>query len=209
MKPAGRARAPVFTMRDKRIRAAAVFWFLSGIRVGAFVTLPLAAVDIENLKIKQWPKLGVRTKFSKHMTTDILNIPDLFEVVREWDIEVRAALPDRGLWFAPCLPETGKIDPSITHVGEYRYQRLAKDLRDLVLRVGLSYHSPHKFRHGFAVLALKNAKDIQALKAVSQTLMHSNLSITDGVYGILLQIDVSEQMSEIGRKIMVDKFDKQ
>jgi hypothetical protein len=44
-------------------------------------------------------------------------------------------------------------------------------------------------------------KDIQALKAVSQTLMHSNLSITDGVYGILSQIDVSEQISEIGKKI--------
>jgi site-specific recombinase XerC len=60
---------------------------------------------------------------------------------------------------------------------------------------------PHKFRHGNAVYALKLAKDIAALKAVSQTLMHSNLSITDGVYGILSQIDVSEQMAEIGKKI--------
>lgn len=65
----------------------------------------------------------------------------------------------------------------------------------------LPHHSPNKFRHGFAVIALKNANDIQALKAVSQTLMHSNLSITDGVYGILSQIDVGEQMSKIGQKI--------
>jgi hypothetical protein len=63
------ARAPVTTIRDKRIRAAAIFWFLSGIRVGAFVTLPLIAVDLNNLKIKQWPRLGVRTKFRKHATT--------------------------------------------------------------------------------------------------------------------------------------------
>jgi len=47
------AYVPVFMIRDKRLQAAAVFWFLSGIRVGAFVSLPIKAVDIENLTIKQ------------------------------------------------------------------------------------------------------------------------------------------------------------
>jgi hypothetical protein len=56
--------------------------------------------------------------------------------------------------------------------------------------VGLPYHSPHKFRKGNAVYALKLAKDIAALKAVSQNLMHSNISIADGVYGILSDNDV-------------------
>jgi len=45
------------------------------------------------------------------------------------------------------------------------------------------------------------AKEIAGLKAVSQNLMHSNLSITDGVYGILSQIDVREQISRIGISI--------
>jgi hypothetical protein len=48
-------------------------------------------------------------------------------------------------------------------------------------------------------------KDVATLKAVSQNMMHSNLSITDGVYGILSQIDVGEQMNEIGRRITLDK----
>jgi hypothetical protein len=39
---------------------------------------------------------------------------------------------------------------------------------------------------------LKNAKDVSALKAVSQNLMHSNLSIPDGVYGILSETDVNK-----------------
>ena len=69
---------------------ALVFWFLSGIRIGAFVSLPLAAIDIDNLKIKQWPKLGVRTKFKKHATTFLLNIPELPGVVLGWDQEVRS-----------------------------------------------------------------------------------------------------------------------
>ncbi|MCJ7433616.1 MAG: hypothetical protein MUO77_09030 [Anaerolineales bacterium] len=67
------------------------------------------------------------------------------------------------------------------------------------MKVGLSYHSPHKFRHGHAVYALKNAKDVPALKAVSQNLMHSNLSITDGVYGILSDLDVKDQISALGK----------
>jgi hypothetical protein len=64
----------------------------------------------------------------------------------------------------------------------------------------LTYHSPHKFRHGHAVYALKLAKDIAALKAVSQNLMHENLSITDGVYWILSEIDVRNQIAAIGKE---------
>ena len=65
------------------------------------------------------------------------------------------------------------------------------------MKIGLLYHSPHKFRHGHAVLAIKLAKDVAALKAVGQNLMHSNLSITDGVYGILSNNDVKQQIKEL------------
>ena len=41
------------------------------------------------------------------------------------------------------------------------------------------------------------AKDIGALKAVSHNLMHSNISITDGVYGILSNTDVSGQIRKL------------
>jgi hypothetical protein len=88
--------------------------FLSGIRIGAFVTLPLVAVDIENLSVKQWPKLGVKTKFGKQATTYLLDIPDLLSVVKDWDNEVRSILPSNGLWFASLSPDTGKIDSAIT-----------------------------------------------------------------------------------------------
>jgi hypothetical protein len=45
---------------------------------------------------------------------------------------------------------------------------------------------------------LKNSKNIHALKAVSQNLMHENLSITDGVYGILSKTDVKNEMAALG-----------
>jgi len=51
------------------------------------------------------------------------------------------------------------------------------------------------------VYALKNAKDVSALKAVSQNLMHQNLTITDGVYGILSETDVRKQIANLHQKI--------
>ena len=73
------------------------------------------------------------------------------------------------------------------------------------MKVGLLYHYPHKFRHGHAVYALKNSKDVSALKAVSQNLMHENLTITDGTYGVLSENDVRNQITELGEIIVANK----
>jgi site-specific recombinase XerC len=192
------AKAPVETLKEKRIRAAAVLWFLSGIRVGAFVTLPIKGLDLENREIKQWPKLGVHTKNKKHATTYLLNIPELIEVVRAWDDFVRTNLSEDFPWFANISPETGELDQDILNIGEDRHHGARKDLKEWLIKVDLPYHSPHKFRHGFAVYALKLAKDIGNLKAISQNLMHKNISITDGIYGILSESDVKAQITSLG-----------
>lgn len=192
------AAAPAKFGWERRIKAAAVFWFLSGVRVGAFVTLPLLAVDLESREIKQWPKLGVNTKFNKHSTTYLLNMPDLLEVVRDWDNEVRLALPENGHWFAPLSSKTGEIDPHHSELGKNRDQRARTDLKNWLASVDLPYHSPHKFRHGFAVYALKQAQNMADFKAVSMNLMHSNMSITDGIYSILSEQDVSSRISSLG-----------
>ncbi len=193
------ASIPVKSIGERRIQASAAFWFLSGIRIGAFVTLPLSAIDLKERTVKQWPKLGVKTKFQKHATTYLLDIPDLLEVVKKWDDEVRAVLPSRGFWFAPISPETGEIDPTILTVGNHRNVRARKDLEAFLKSAGLPYHSPHKFRHGNAVYCLKLAKDVQDLKAISQNLMHANLTVTDGVYGILSDNDVVRRIGALGK----------
>ena len=61
----------------------------------------------------------------------------------------------------------------------------------------LPYHSPYKFRHGFAVYAIKHAKDMSDMKAISQNLMHSNISITDGIYGGLSDSDIKNQITNL------------
>jgi integrase len=194
------ARASVEETWERRIKAAASLLFLSGMRVGAFVSLPLEAIDLDQRTIKQWPSLGVRTKFKKHATTYLLDIPELLDVARDWDREVRHLLPLNGLWFAPISTETGMIDPNATEVGRHRAKVARKDLRRWTEELGIPYRTPHQFRHGHAVYALKLAQNVADLKAVSQNLMHANLSITDGVYGILSGTDVQERIGALGEE---------
>jgi site-specific recombinase XerC len=84
--------------------------------------------------------------------------------------------------------------------GEHWDSKARRDLRDWLARVGLPYHSPHKFRHGNAVYSIKRAETVGDLKAISQNLMHSNLSITDGVYGILSADDTRERIERLTRE---------
>jgi integrase len=193
------AKAPVESMREKRIRAASVFWFLSGIRIGAFVTLPIKAINLHELSVKQFTSLGVKTKFGKNETTYLLNVPELLEVVKEWDDLVRKELPEDKFWFAPFSPDTSWFDIGINDIGINRSNRAYKDLKEWLQKVGLPFHSPHKFRHGHAVFAIKQAKTVPELKAISQNLMHSNLSITDGIYGILSKEDRKNYITNLGR----------
>lgn len=48
---------------------------------------------------------------------------------------------------------------------------------------------------------LTRSEDVSVLKAVCQNLMHANLSVTDGVYGILSETDVREQINTLGNRI--------
>jgi hypothetical protein len=49
---------------------------------------------------------------------------------------------------------------------------------------GQPCQTPCKFRHGHAVCAQSIARDVTALKAVGQDLVHENLAVRDGVYGV-------------------------
>lgn len=183
---------PPRTMGDRRNRAAVAFLFLSAMRVGAFMTLPISCVDLDNYQVMQLPEMGVKTKNSKAAVTFLLNIPELMAVVREWDAEVRAALPEDKFWYAQlntdgsfALDKSRAKSREVSSGGRFRYY-----LVEMCQRAGIRYRSPHKLRHGFAVYALKKSKTVADMKAVSQNLMHSNMGITDGIYGRLVDDDV-------------------
>jgi hypothetical protein len=81
-----------------------------------------------------------------------------------------------------------------------RKHGFADDLRDLCKLAGVEYKSAHKFRHGNAVYSLKLCKNLEELKSVSQNLMHSNVGITDGIYGKLVEDDVHNTILGLARK---------
>jgi site-specific recombinase XerC len=194
------AAAPVENLIEERIRAAAVLWFLSGIRIGAFISLPIKAVDLENKTIFQNPDFGVRTKNGKYGRTFLLDIPELLAVVAEWDKKVRAILPGTGLWFAPFTPDTGQIDLNYKIIGEQRMDIARKNLRAWLKKVGLPYHSPHKFRHGHIHYGLERSTTIADYKAVSMNVMHSSMDITDETYSRLDEQDIKARIGQLGQK---------
>jgi site-specific recombinase XerD len=193
---------PAHSMTEKRDRAAVAMLYLSGMRISAMLTLPISCVDLTKHKISQLPSKGVMTKFHKAAITSLLNIPDLLEIVKEWDGIVRKNIPEDGYWYA--LIGQQRAGPGVlrTDSGEgkpiYRRRNLARYLKQLCEQVGIPYRSPHKLRHGHAVYGVKRARNIEELKAVSQNLMHSSISITDGLYGRLTSDDVNRAITNLG-----------
>ncbi|MCZ7553160.1 MAG: tyrosine-type recombinase/integrase [Anaerolineales bacterium] len=193
------ACAPVENLVEERIRAAAVFLYLSGMRIGAFVSLPLLAVDIENRRVIQYPNMGVRTKNGKYAVTTFLPIPGLLQVVMDWDSKVRAILEPEGYWFAPLSPDTKEIDITAYEIGLNRGDLARKNLKAWMDKVGLKYHSPHKFRHGHIQFGLAHSTSHADYKAVSMNVMHSNIQITDQFYSNISDSEIHSRISSLGK----------
>ena len=190
---------PTSSIADLRTKASGAFLFLGGLRVTAFVTLPILAIDINNLSVKQWPELGVRTKNNKKATTFLFDIPELLIVVKEWDTLVRKKLPSTAPWYAPLSPKTGQIDPSNIGFNGNRGDTLRSSLERWAQKNDIPYHHPHKFRHGHAVYGLKLADDMADYKAVSQNLMHESIMTTDRIYSILVDANVKSRITSLGK----------
>lgn len=189
------ARTQVDNLEEERIKAGAVFLFLSGMRISAFISLPLLAVDIQSREIKQFPNLGVRTKNGKYAITNLLPIPELLEVVEAWDKKIRAILPPEGFWFAPFSPETCEIDPSVKEIGLHRESLARKNLTAWMKKNHLKYHSPHKFRHGHIQYGLAHSTSHADYKAVSMNVMHSSIQITDQFYSNITDEEIKRRIS--------------
>lgn len=92
---------PALCVLEDNHKVAATFLFVSGIRASAFVTLPISAMDLKNLKVYLWPELGVNTKNGKKATTFLYDVPDLIEVIKRWDYIFSEDLPEQACWYAP------------------------------------------------------------------------------------------------------------
>ena len=119
-----------------RDRAAAARLFLTGERISALVTSPILALDLRDRCVRQWPELGVHTKFGKKATTFLLPIPKLIDIVSEWDEIVRTNLPHKYPWYAPIDQKWGDQKFSKEPPGKNRHQALDKRLKLLYSLAG-------------------------------------------------------------------------
>ena len=180
-----------------RDRATVARLFLTGERAGALVTSPIEAIDFDELFVRQWPELGVKTKNRKKATTYLSNIPKLINVAQSWDNFVRNQSPENAPWYTPIKNHWGEQTLSFDNPGKNRGQALNRRLRLLFKQAGLPYKSAHKFRHGNAVYGLLHARTVADYKAVSINLMHSDLQITDGIYVSMLSNDVRRRIANL------------
>jgi site-specific recombinase XerC len=191
------AKVPTDNLPDMRTKAMAVFLFLSGMRIGAFVTLPLKAVNIETNQVKQYPEFGVKTKNGKRAETILLPIPDLLKVVYEWDNYIRKLLPENGFWFSPLRADTGEIDIDALEIGNHRVSLARRNLKNWMIKENLPYHSPHKFRHGHIRWGRDHSNNISDFKAISENVMHSSMQITDAIYSSLSGSNLKKRIDNL------------
>ena len=74
-----------------------------------------------------------------------------------------------------------------------------KKLRKWLDKVRLTYHSPHKFRHGHIQYGAAHSKTVADFKAVSMNVMHSSMKITDEFYSNLNDVELENRISSLNK----------
>lgn len=152
-------------------------------------------IDFARGTIRQLPELGVRTKNRKAALTYLLQIPELLTVLQTWQARL-LNLPATALWYATLTRDGMTLTPTL-HAFDGRHNIIAKDIQEICKKAGIDYLSPHKLRHGHAVYALKRARNMAQLKAISQNIMHESVVTTDQIYGRLIDDDVRDIISAL------------
>jgi len=151
----------------RRAQASAAALFLTGATAGSFSSAPIKAFDLSGFRFMQWPSLGVQTNNRRKITTQMLRIPELMEVVTTWDACVRSQLPETAPWFAPVDNRWGVQTLCAGQSGANRNTALNDGLRRLANIAGLPYYSASEFRHGTMIYAVQRCRSLDELRAVA------------------------------------------
>jgi len=210
---------------DKRDRAMISFALLSGMRDKAIVTLPLGCLDENDLSIDQNPKLGVDTKFSKHIPTTIFKFDDrLLGYVAEWVKLLKSkGYGSQDPLFPRAKTDKGNDDLSFETASEVEpafWQgtgRIREIFKNRSQGAGLPYYPPHTFRHLAVDLAFKHCKNGEEMKAISQNFGHEHIATTISSYAnyppprlseIIKNIDFSGKPKETLEEKINGKLDE-
>jgi integrase len=178
---------------DRRDRALFCLNLLTGIRIGAMVSLSIRSFDPDKLIIDQSPKDGVQTKFSKQITT--IFFPLKYTKAKEYFLEWYSYLvEERGFSdndpiFPATLVKNGTNNTSFYSSGEVgkQYWKSTSSARKVFEKrfkaAGVRYYHPHSFRHLLVKEVSRLPLTEEQKKAISQNFGHENVATTFGSYG--------------------------
>ncbi|WP_300535485.1 site-specific integrase [uncultured Mameliella sp.] len=191
VKQAKRALAmmPATTPREMRDKAVFALLCLTGVRVGALISLRLKHVDLEEKSVTQNPR-EVATKFGKSIDTFFARgFPEAEAALRAWIMY----LDDKALYGPddPLFPATAIAAKSNTGFAadgfERRPWKTSEPVRKIVnaafTAAKLNTFGPHAFRHMLARHAARTCTSVAEIVATSQNLGHTDVLTTLRSYG--------------------------
>ena len=206
---------------DKRDVALICFTILAGVRDMAIATLPIGSFDEKTHVIKQIPKYGVKTKFSKKILGYLFKVDmELVEIVLEW---INYLKKEKGYNVNDPLFPASKLDHGKENTHCFEATKVGKDfwkstnpIRKIFQKrfqeANVAYFPPHTFRHCLMNLIKKNTTTNEEMGAVAQIFGHSFLetafgygySSPDRIIEIAGNIDFSgkqKSLNEMGKQI--------
>lgn len=177
----------------KRDRALISFTLLTGARISAIASMRMKNFDRRRLIIEQDPASGVKTKFSKLITTAFFPLPDerpLTYFLEWFDYlqKERGFNPNQPIFPATKL-EQGKESLSYYSAGnvESAFWSNASPARKIFEKcfkgAGIPYYHPHTLRHLIVKEFIKTRLTEEEKKAISQNLGHEDVGTTFGSFG--------------------------
>lgn len=187
---------PNSTPTQKRDKAIFALLCLTGIRVGALISLQIRHVDLIEKSVTQNPR-EVATKFGKSIDTFFAKgFEDAEAALADWItyLDEKALYgPDDPLFPATAIKADGNRGFSENGF-EQRHWKSTEPVRKIVRlafeAANLNNYGPHAFRHMLARHIAKNCTSVSELVATSQNLGHTDVLTTLRSYG---QISREEQ----------------
>ncbi len=194
---------------DLRDRAIIEFLLLTGLRIGAFISLPFGCIEQDTLIINQNPSKNVKTKNSKPILSILFPFNKILVGYFKTYLELLRSLefkPEEPLFPKSKIeynPKTNIFENPGKLSREFWGWRMgvSKMLGRRCAGAGLKYHSPHKYRHGTTKILYDSGLDISEVKAMSQSLGHKKISTTLAHYG-------NYNYLELKSKLISMKFDQ-
>lgn len=193
------------TETDLRDKALLCFTLLSGARDNAIRTLPICCFNEQTLQVNQDPKLGVKTKFNKHIRSVLYRFDnDMLEYFLQWYRYIKMEKLFGNM--SPIFPKN-KVENAedakafISNAVEDNFWQSVTSMREIFkqrfVNAGIEYFPPHTFRHLAVVTAVSKCKNGHEIKAVSQNFGHEDVGTTMTTYGTLTNTQMTSLITNM------------